>query len=407
MGLRLRIGRGATVFAAALGLALAGASSSHEAQGPARASLAGDGTVRINDVPQFLIGVGWPTTAQVPRALTLGIGILQGNGPGATQLAISKAVGSKGWIVPAYSLKQLHAHYRNAIGYSLPDEPDGNGLLPATAGTDSGQRVPYTERTSKTGVLIMQTLTAHFMSSMPKWSGIGDAEYRAYMANADLVLTAIYPFAHGCVDPSLSMSMVYDSMVELKKLAPAKAAGEWIETGPIEGYCGADPVSSPAARAEAWAAVAGGAQALFWFTHTFTRGWWDDFDVSWEMGESIAATNAELQRFSRIILGRRDAGVTSTPDDPIKVGLRTVGGRHYLIAVNLSSGPVDLGQDLAAAAWWAQLPGLTYQSVDELTTGWSGTAWAGRFTDTIPGFGVRIYGWLPQKLVPGRGLQED
>ena len=252
----------------------------------------------------------------------------------------------------------------------------------------------------------MQTLTAHFMSSMPKWNGIGDAEYRAYMANADLVLTAIYPFAHGCVDPSLSMSMVYDSMVELKKLVPAKAAGEWIETGPIEDYCGADPVSSPAARAEAWAAVAGGAQALFWFTHTFTKGWWDDFDVSWEMGESIAATNSELQRFSKIILGRRDGGVVSTPEDPIKVGLRTVGGRHYLIAVNLSSEPVDLGQDLAAAAWWAKLPGLTYQSVDELTTGWSGTAWAGRFTGTIPGYGVRIYGRLPQKLVPGRGVQE-
>ena len=34
----------------------------------------------------------------------------------------------------------------------------------------------------------------------------------------------------------------------------------------------------------------------------------------------------------------------------------------------------------------------------------SGTAWAGRFADTIPGYGVRIYGWLPQKLVAGRGL---
>jgi hypothetical protein len=398
------MGRGVRLVVVAFAVALVGAASSREAPRIPHATTARDGTVQIGGVPQFLIGVGWPTPAQVPRALTLGIGILQGNGPGATQLAISQAVGSRGWIVPAYSLKQLHAHYGNAIGYSLPDEPDGNGLLPATADPDAGKRVPHTERARKTGVLIMQTLTAHFMRSMPKWDGIGDAEYRAYMANADLVLTAIYPFAHGCVDPSLSMSMVYDSMVELKQLAPAKAAGEWIETGPIEGYCGADPVSSPAARAEAWAAVAGGAQALFWFTHTFTKGWWDDFDVSWEMGESIAATNAELQRFSKIILGRRDPGVVSTPDDPIKVGLRTVGGRQYLIAVNLSSEPVDLGQDLAAAAWWPRLPGLTYQGVDELITGWSGTAWAGRFADTIPGYGVRIYGWLPQKLVAGRGL---
>ncbi len=395
---------GVTVLSAALVVALVGATSSHEAQDVPRATTTTDGTVLIGAVPQFLIGVGWPTPAAVRRALTLGIGVLQENGPGATQLAISQAVGSKGYVVPGYSLKQLHAHYRNAIGYSLPDEPDGNGLLPATADADAGKRVPSTERAQKTGVLIMQTLTAHFMSTMPKWDGIGDAEYRAYIANADVVLTAVYPFAHGCADPALSLSMVYDSMVELKKLAPSKAVGEWIETGPIEGYCGADPVSSPAARAEAWAAVAGGAQSLFWFTHTFTRGRWNDFDVSREMGDAIATTNAELQRYSKIILGRRDAEVVSTPEDPIKVGLRSIGRRSYLIAVNLSNGAVELDQDVAAGAWWPKLPGLTDQGVDELTTGWTATAEAGRFTDTIPAFGVRVYGWIPQNGVHGRGL---
>ena len=55
-----------------------------------------------------------------------------------------------------------------------------------------------------------------------------------------------------------------------------------------------------------------------------------------------------------------------------------------MIAVNLSAERVDLSQDVAAGAWWPMLPGLTYQGVDELTTGWSGTAWAGRFADTIP-----------------------
>jgi len=63
-----------------------------------------------------------------------------------------------------------------------------------------------------------------------------------------------------------------------------------------------------------------------------------------------------------------------------------------------------LDEVATAAAWWPKLPGLTYQGVDELTTGWSGSAWAGRFANTIPGYGVRIYSWLPQKLVAGRGL---
>jgi hypothetical protein len=194
--------------------------------------------------------------------------------------------------------------------------------------------------------------------------------------------------------------MVYDAMVELKALAPSKAAGEWIETGPIEGYCGPDPVTPEEAHAEAWAAVAGGAQALFWFTHTFTKGYWDDFDVSPEMAAAMAATNAEIVRYSRIVLGRRDPTVVSVPDEPVKVGLRSVGGRAYLIAVNLSAEPADL----AGATWWSKLPGLTYQGVDELTTGWSGAASAGRFGDTIPPFALRIYSWVPQKVIAGRGL---
>jgi hypothetical protein len=105
--------------------------------------------------------------------------------------------------------------------------------------------------------------------------------------------------------------------------------------------------------------VAGGAQSLFWFTHTFTKGWWDDFDVSWDMGNAIATANAELQTYSKVILGRRSADVVSAPDDPIKVGLRAAGGRYYLIAVNLSGDAVDLGQDVAAGAWWPRLPGIT------------------------------------------------
>jgi hypothetical protein len=399
------MGRGVIVLAIALLCALASVPAASEAapERLPRATTATDGTVLIAGVPRFLIGAGWPTPAVVPEALTLGIGILQGNGPGATQLSISEAVGSKGFVVPDYSLKHLHAHYRNAIGYSLPDEADGNGLLPAGVDPDLGTRLPVTARAQKTGVLIMQTLTSHFMPTRPKWEGIGDAEYRAYIANADVVLTAVYPFAHGCADPGLSLSMVYDAMVELKKLAPSKAVGEWIETGPIEGYCGADPVSPEVARAEAWASVAGGGQSLFWFTHTFTKGYWDDFDISPEMATAIAATNAELLRYTKIILAHRMKNVVSAPGDPVKVGLRFFRGRLYLVAANLSAAPVDLLQDEGQP----RLPGLDYQTVDELTTGRVGQAWAGRIADTVPAWGVRIYGWWPNQAASARGSSNE
>jgi hypothetical protein len=398
--------RGVRVGAAALLLALALVPSSLEAPGVAapRATLAHDGAVEIAGRRQFVIGAGWPSTSAVPRALTLGIDILQSNGPGATQLAISEAVGSRGWVVPDYSFKQRRQHYRNAIGYSLPDEPDEKGLLPAAAAPAGGPRLPPTQRAAKTGVLIVQTLTSHFMSTRSKPDGIGSAEYRQYIANADVVLTDVYPFAHGCVDPGITLSTVYDAMVELKRLAPAKAVGEWIETGPIEGHCGQSPVSPPAARAEAWAAVAGGAQALYWFTHTFTKGYWDDFDVSPDMANAIATTNAEIARYGGVVLARRDPTVVSAPEDPVKVGLRTFGGRPYLIAVNLSDAPVALADDAVAAdTWQPALPGLTLQPVTEVTTGTVGLATDGRITGTLPAWGLRIYTWVPRVVSGSAG----
>ena len=391
------MGRGVAVVALALLVALPAAASTPRIP---RATTARNGTVLIAGKPQFLIGVGWPTPAKIPRALSLGIDLLQSNGPGATQKAISQAVGSKGFVLPDYAHKHLQAHYQNAIGYSLPDEPDGNGLLPATADPDRGPRLPFTVRAAKTGRLITQTITSRFMSGQPKIAGITDADYRGYIDNADVVLTAVYPFAHGCVDGGLSLSMVYDAIVELKRLAPAKAVGEWIETGPIEGYCGPDPVTPAQARAEAWASVAAGAQTLFWFTHSFGKGYWDDFDVSWEMAMVIAATNAELEKHATIVLGWRDPNALSAPGDPVKIGLRSIRGRFYLIAVNLS--PTDA--DLTAASWWPRVPGLSSQGVDELMTGWRGTIGGGRFADTIPPWGVRIYSWVPQKTISGAGL---
>jgi hypothetical protein len=361
-----------------------------------KVSTAADGTVRFDGVPTFLIGAGWSTTDAVPRVLDLGIDILQSQGPGSTEAAVSRAVGSRGFVIPDYAAKHLRANYPNAIGFALPDEADANGYLPPAADQDAGPNyLPRTQRTGQTGRLIVQTLTSHFMKGQSKWDGIGEAEYRAYAANADVLLTDVYPMAHGCADPGVSrLSTVYEAMVELKELAPSKTAGEWIETGAIEGYCGLDPVSPLIARAEAWAAVAGGAQAVYWFTHSFAKGYWDDFDIAPEMAAAITTTNQELKKYSRILLARRSPTVVSATEDPIKVGLRVFKGQPYLIAVNLSDVPVTLSRDALAEGWWAQLPDLRDQTVAEVTTGRLRKAWAGRVQDTLPAFSLRIYTWL-------------
>ena len=89
------MGRGVAVVVVALLVALPAGAARPRLP---RATTARDGTILIGGKPQFLIGAGWPTPGVIERELALGIGILQSNGPGATQLAISQTVGAKGFV---------------------------------------------------------------------------------------------------------------------------------------------------------------------------------------------------------------------------------------------------------------------------------------------------------------------
>jgi hypothetical protein len=158
------------------------------------------------------------------------------------------------------------------------------------------------------------------------------------------------------------------------------------------GLHGADPVSSPAARRPGPPSRCG-AQALLVHHH---EGWWDDFDVSGRWADrSRRRTQLSASSHPR---PPRDPAVV-TPDDPIKVGLRTVGGRQYLIAVNLSlrAGRPRPGSRRNAVA------GLRPHVPERRRATPAGRDRVGRFTDTIPGT-ASIYGRLPG-LVAGRDGQ--
>jgi hypothetical protein len=373
----------------ALALALAGIGGTPAVGtriGP-RVAVTPAGAVAVDGRPTFLIGAGWLSPESVPRALALGVNTFVSRRPGRREIELVRAVGHRGFVVPDFAATGPHdslPQFFDAIGWALEDEPDGNAVPPAD--------LPDPGAVAQLGKAIFLTLSPAFLRP-----GVPAGSYAPYLARADVVLTDPYPLAHGCADPAVaSLRADYDAALALGALAAGrpKAIGEWIETGPIEGYCGPSPVAPEQASAEAWAAVAGGAKVIAWFTHSWRSGVEDELDLTPAMAAAIAATDAELQRFAPVLLSARRAGIDSQPDDPIKVGLFVRGGRVYLLAVNVSAAAVSLADDQAAADWRARLPGLAGQSVAELTTGASAGATEAGLDDTLPPFGHRLYTWV-------------
>jgi hypothetical protein len=377
--------------AGTLAMSAFGAQAATSASGH-RVTIALSGAVHVDGRPTFLRGVGWISPESVPLALDLGVNTFLSRRPGRKQADLAQAVGRRGFVVPEYLGTSLDGlRFPNAIGYVFEDEPDGRSIHPSA--------LPDTRPVVEAGRRVFLTLSPSFLQRLPKPAGIGMAEYEAYVAKADVIVTDPYPRAHGCVDLNAgSLSIVYDVLLELAQIVrdQAKAIGEWIETGPIEGYCGTNPVPPQIARAEAWAAVAGGAKVILWFTHSWTKGYEDEFDVSREMAAAIRTTNRQLTRYSSVFLSPRVKGIDSRTDDPIKVGVYMFRGKAYLVAVNLSEGQVTLSRDDPSKEWMSHLPGLRNQSLTEVTAGRMVKAKDGGFDDSFQPFDCRIYSWIPR-----------
>ena len=116
------------------------------------------------------------------------------------------------------------------------------------------------------------------------------------------------------------------------------------------------------------------------------------------MAASIKNTNEELVEYSQILLAPQAAGMTSTPNDPIKVGVRILNKQPYLIAVNLSDSEINLASD-HYARWRAKLPGIAGQTISEITSGRTVQAKNGKFNDTFQPLDVHIYSWKPRPAV--------
>ena len=360
-----------------------------------------DGTVLIGGKAQFLVGAGWPTPAVIPSALTLGSTSLQGNGPGATQLSISRAVGTKGWILPQYAVPGTCRRTTGTRSATRSrTSPTGTGCCPRPPTRPRHAPAQHRCARVKTGVADRADDHLALHEGATEVRRHRDAEYLGYIRERGRRADRIYPFAHGCVDAGSRLSMVYDAMVELKALRPRKGGRRMDRDRADRGLLRPRPGHAQEARAEAWASVAGGAQAVFWFTHTFSKGYWDDFDVSAEMGAGDGVDRTPSSRsYSTVVLARRNARRVSAPDDPVKVGLRRrrrplLPGRGQPLRRLRRPEPGRRRRRVVAAASGAHLAGRRRAAPP------AGAARPGqaRFADTIPPFAVRIYSWLPQQL---------
>ena len=343
-------------------------------------------TIRLNGEDTLLTMAWRQCPADVDENLEIGINAFVGISAPCSQTRLANTVDSRAYLIPEYP-PQVEEQPKT-IGYHLEDEPDGHRSLPDAQ--------PKTRRVSETGRLILQTLTAHYAAEQAKLAALDSnnktviidrEEYLQYIANVDMVGTDIYPLSKFCRDGDIDFESVYHYQRELNQLADDKPTFQWVEVNSISGECGNDPVSPRQMRAEVWMSLAGGATSVGYFTHSWTSGIWDRFDVSPQMQTAVASVNKEAQALSPILLAPQLA-YASGPKDPIKVGGRLYRGSHYLIAVNSSDNRVSWERRLTSFDLRNRKIGIYGEDR------WL-RAKNGIINDQLDPYEVRIYHWKP------------
>lgn len=217
------------------------------------------------------------------------------------------------------------------LGWHQPDEADGFGKLPH----ELVDPLP----SSRTGRTTFFTLSAHFpREALPVNGQVVKALYPQYAAKAEVVGFDYYPLAKYCATRWQQLANVYGYQRQLNAIARGKPTYQWIETTPMESECaGKAPTVTPAyVRAEAWLAIAGGANGLGFFTWTFPTGTSRSFDVAPEIRAAVAAVTRDVRALQPALLGRHlEVGLAE--GGVVKAGARRLGGATYVIAVNAST----------------------------------------------------------------------
>jgi hypothetical protein len=170
--------------------------------------------------------------------------------------------------------------------------------------------------------------------------GYDRAEYAHLASFADLVGFDLYPIVKFC--GRVPLLDVYRDQRELRTVyAVGKPTFQWIETGSMTGECPTLAVTPAIANAEAWLAIAGGANGIGWFTSAWTDAGWNRWDVSPAMQAQITTVDAQLHALAPVL--------TTPPGDvvvpwngTVAASTRTYDGELWVIAVNGGAQPTTV-----------------------------------------------------------------
>lgn len=353
-------------------LALSGTAQSRPLGSPSVRTAGG--ALTVEGRPYFPV-FSWAACPQdVDRDLAVGVNVFMHHGENCGgEQGLLDELGFRAYYLPGLdSPLSLAGDDPRLFGYVQPDEPDGHGIGPEQLRTAPGHA-------------LFMTLTTYFVHSLPRYRDPGaQALYRDYRSKADMFGVAVYPLSHLC--GLTGLEAVYEVQRDLVSFAGTRPTFQWLETGGLEGGCGA-PVTPAAVAAEVWLSIAGGARGLGWFTYAWPDGRAESFHVDPEIADEMARQTARIQHLAPVLLAPV-VRVGSHHGDPVKLGGRTRGGRTYLIAAN----SVDVG-----IAWErGALPGLMNQRVSVVGEQRTLRADHGILRDRFDPLGVHIYAYVPR-----------
>ena len=318
--------------------------------------------------PVMLIDQCTPAAAAQARRLGINL-VVNENCPDLTserQLAMIS-----GHALAVLSVAHPDVRGGSLVGWTFPDEPENNGWTPEKL----RQAHPYS-RGSRDGLISLITTGAGFFDAPYARTQLPQTEYGRFARLADVAGFDLYPLGHCSKD----LSAVYNAQRAFAHLAGKMPTFQWIETGPIKPtYCGGFQMQPDELRAEVWAAIAGGARGIGYFTHTWTPDH-NAFDVTPAIKSEMGRINSLIAAVRPGLVGRTLLSGSNSPS--IEVLARAGAGKVYVFVVNPLREPATIQM---------HVPALSNGPVTVFGEHRAVTANAGHFNDSFTPLGVHVY----------------
>jgi hypothetical protein len=269
-----------------------------------------NGAIAIDGEPFFPIGQWLQSSSRIAEEKALGFNTFIGNGgdnTSAEYLSECKAQGV--WCVMDPADMSVKDHPA-LLGWIFGDEPDldGNAIEPDEILTQYQNL-----KASDPNHIAFLTLTAGFYSenNIPQWMGGSRDRYYEYPKATDVIGFDQYPIYGWCrPDWIYQVGAAQQELWEI--YAPGKTAYQWIECAKtssqwceIEERGEEDGPYPEEVRNEVWQAIARGAMAIGYFTHSWECPNYAQLCLNEGLENELIRTNGQLAALTRPLLSPR------------------------------------------------------------------------------------------------------